>query len=182
MTTLQSKFLFYSMIFRALHKPQLSNISSILFFLSLLLFSYSFQPPPSPMTQTASMIWQHHYLNILPCILPQRTCTHGSLQVKRLLPTPQLAQLLLITRFKHYLLCNTFPHLTELKPPHLSLGQSIPHSGTYQVLVGKEPTCQYRKDLLRRAWQFTQYSAWRMPRREEPGRLWPIGWQRVRSN
>ena len=31
-TTLQSKFLFYGMIFRALHKPQLSNISSIFFF------------------------------------------------------------------------------------------------------------------------------------------------------
>ena len=41
----------------------------------------------------------------------------------------------LITQFKHYLLCNTFPHLTELKPPHLLLCQSIPHSAASQVAL-----------------------------------------------
>ena len=145
------------MIFRALHKPQLSNISSIFFFFCL----YSYFPTasshlPSPMTQTASMIWQHRYLNFLSCILPQRICTHGSLQVGRLFQSLSWLNFFLITRFKHYLLCNTFPHLTELKPPHLLLGQSTPHSGGLPGGTGgKEPTCQYRKDPLRRAWQLT---------------------------
>lgn len=61
---LQSKFLFYGTTFRALHKPQLSNLSSILFFFwSLLLFSCGFQPPPvtrQPRWFSSIVTWTCH--------------------------------------------------------------------------------------------------------------------------
>ena len=67
----------------------------------------------------------------------------------------------LITQFKHCLLCNTFPHLTELKPPHLLLCQSIPHS----AMASHSSTL-----------------AWKIPWMEEPGRLQSMGSLRVRHD
>lgn len=122
------------MIFRALHKPQLFNLSSILFFCLYSYFPTASSHLPSPMTQTASMIQQYHCLNLLSCILPQRTGTRSSLQMERLSQSLSWLNFFLITQFKHYLLCNTFP-LTELKPPHLVLCQFIPHSAASQVAL-----------------------------------------------
>ena len=60
---------------------------------------------------------------------------------------------------------------------------------------GKEPTCQCRRCKEMRVQSLgredpleegtaTHFSilAWRMPRTEEPGKLWSIGWQRVGHN
>ena len=149
------------MIFRALHKPQLPNISSILFFCLYSYFPTASSSLPSPMTQTTSMTQQHRYLNFLSCILPQRTCIHGSLQMERLSQFLSWLNFFLITQFKHYLLCNTFPHLTELKPPHLLLCQSIPHS----AMAPHSSTL-----------------AWKIPWMEEPGRLQSMGSLRVRHD
>lgn len=123
--TLQSKFLLYSITSEALHRPHLFHLSPFLFSVLTPIFLRSPATFPHPWSKQPTwfnsiLTWTCHP------VYASQICTYSSPHVEGHSQSLNWLNCSLITQLQLHLLCNAFPHWTELNLSHLSLRHSVP--------------------------------------------------------